>query len=286
MTILNNENKSHLYRWYILAACFISLFFWGVNYSSYTALLGIIKKDLNLSFTESGLIGASFFAGYAVGQIPWGYFADKLGSKKAIVIGNFGLAVFSILFGTSKSIVDIVIWRSIAGFLSAGIFSPSVKIISEAFDKNEHPLILGIFTASINIGFLISPVSSVFIETQFNWRTSILFFAFMSLALTPLIWFWLRKTPPSNKMNWGLKDLKIIFREPIFGGLSYDHVMRFGLIFILISWIPFYLSYNFNFSITLAALLVAVMNGIAVFSSLLGGLISKRIGEIQLITYL
>ncbi len=238
-----------------------------------------------MSFTESGLIGASFFAGYSVGQIPWGYFSDRLGGKKAITIGIIGLAVFSVLFGSSRSIDEIVVWRAIAGLLGAGIFVPSIKVLSESFDKVERALVLGLFIVGMSVGFVVAPIISVLIAAHFTWRGSILFFAFFTLAFTPLVWLWLKQVSANKKDSWSSRGLRLILRKPFFWILTYDHILRFGVIFVLISWIPIYLSENYNFSIVSAGLILSFMNVIAIFSTPLGGLLSRRVGEIPVIMF-
>ncbi|MDA6161833.1 MFS transporter, partial [Escherichia coli] len=48
------------------------------------AILGI-SKDLQLSASQTGIVLSSFFAGYALMQIPGGWLADRFGFRKIII---------------------------------------------------------------------------------------------------------------------------------------------------------------------------------------------------------
>lgn len=54
-------------------------------------------------------------------MIPWGRAADKFGRKPVIVVSMAGLSVASALFGTSHSIWEMIMYRSIAGMFSGTI---------------------------------------------------------------------------------------------------------------------------------------------------------------------
>lgn len=54
-------------------------------------------------------------------MIPWGRAADKFGRKPVLVISMAGLSTASALFGTSRSIWEMIMYRSIAGMFSGTI---------------------------------------------------------------------------------------------------------------------------------------------------------------------
>jgi len=267
------------YRWLILFACFLAIFFWALDYTAYSPLLGVIKDELSLSYTESGLIATSFFVGYAIGQIPWGYMTDKFGGRKVITLGLVGLSLTSAMFSYSTNILEIFLWRSLAGFLGAAVFVPSVKILSDCFTKDERALAVGLFSIGANFGFLITPPLAIAIEAWFGWRMSLLSIALLTFVSLPFVWAWVGRAPKSVKRGQNFAGSKIILRKPAFWALAYAHFIRLGLIITLVSWVPIFLMDNLSFSIVSAGLALSAMNGVAIFSGPVGGILSRRWGD-------
>lgn len=54
-------------------------------------------------------------------MIPWGRAADRFGRKPVLVISLAGLSVACALFGTSRTIWQMIMYRSLAGVFSGTI---------------------------------------------------------------------------------------------------------------------------------------------------------------------
>src|SRR6478735_2040257 len=81
-----------------------------------------ISKDLHLNASSTGIILSSFFAGYALMQIPGGWLADRFGFKKVITIavllwsGTIMGVVTPIL---ATQLMQTISWRSIFYIIGA-----------------------------------------------------------------------------------------------------------------------------------------------------------------------
>jgi len=75
-----------------------------------------------------------------------------------------------------------------------------------------------------------------------------------------------------------------MFRKPVFWALGYTHFVRMGLIFALISWVPFFLMEDLNFSIVSAALALSSISAAGIISGPVGGLLAKSKGEVPVST--
>ncbi|EED22793.1 conserved hypothetical protein [Talaromyces stipitatus ATCC 10500] len=89
-------------------------------------------------------------------MIPWGRAADKFGRKLVRVISMAGLSVTSALFGTSRSIWQMIMYRSIAG-----VFSGSIVAVRASISENSTPRTqaraFGHFAFSNNLGIFLGP---------------------------------------------------------------------------------------------------------------------------------
>lgn len=74
------------------------------------AILGI-SKDLHFSASETGIVLSSFFAGYAIMQIPGGWLADRFGFRKIIITALLAWSIFTVLTGFAWSLLSIILIR-------------------------------------------------------------------------------------------------------------------------------------------------------------------------------
>ncbi|MFH1327793.1 MAG: MFS transporter [Candidatus Bathyarchaeota archaeon] len=268
--------------WTVVAACFISIMIWMINYVSYSSILPFIKGDLGLTYTEVGLIASSFVIGYAVGQIPWGHFADKFGSRIVITVGLVGLSLTTIMFGISNNIIEITIWRIAAGFLGAAIFVPSVKIISGCFFKERRSLAIAIFTIGANVGGIIIPLVALSLGLEVGWRLSISLIALMSLLGIIPVWLLLKQAKVKKTLKRRVKFTEFL-RRVDFWILGYAHFVRLGIIFTIISWMPTFMFEARNFDAISAGFSIPVISIVGALAVVIGGLLSRKVENKRII---
>jgi len=54
-------------------------------------------------------------------MIPWGRAADRLGRKPILVFSLFGVSIATALFGISKTIWQMILFRCLAGIFAGTI---------------------------------------------------------------------------------------------------------------------------------------------------------------------
>lgn len=55
----------------------------------------------------------------------WGKAADKYGRKPVLVVSNLAVALFTTLFGTSRTIWQMILFRSLCGTFSGSVMYAS-----------------------------------------------------------------------------------------------------------------------------------------------------------------
>ena len=114
-----------------------------------------ISDEFGFSKAQMGTIISSALLAYACGQIINGLLVDKLGGKRAMLIGAAGTIMMNLLFGAASfwGILGLfVVIRSIDGYMQAFGASGFVKINAAWFSQTERGTFAGIFGFMINLG--------------------------------------------------------------------------------------------------------------------------------------
>ena len=116
-----------------------------------------IADEFHFSKSDmSSIISAQLLA-YAIGQIINGLLTDRLGGKRAMLIGAAGTVTMNLLFGASSFwgfLWLFVVLRSIDGYVQAFGAPGFIKINAAWFGQTERGTFAGIFGFMINLGRL------------------------------------------------------------------------------------------------------------------------------------
>ncbi len=264
---------------WILVGGFLAFFFLNVLNTSYSTLMALIKDELALSYTMSGALMSGYFVGYMLGQVPWGFVADKYGSRRAIVLSILGAASSTILFGLARGFWQAVLTRSLAGLLGAGVFVPGVRLISGWFPSDKRGTALGILSVGGSVGLIISSWLTPRLAEQLGWRGTIVLFGLLGLTSTTAMWLTIKDRSAEGGSGLGGAELFDVLRRRSFWVLAAVQVVRLGSNYAFIAWLPLILREEFELSLVSAGLVFSVFNIAGMISNPIGGMMSDRAGE-------
>lgn len=166
-----------------------------------------ISNEFGFSKEQMGLIITTSLLAYACGQIVNGLLTDKVGGKRAMLIGAAGTIVMNVLFGVASFwglLWLFVTIRGIDGYVQAFGSPGMVKINTAWFGQTERGRFAGIFGFMINLGrFGIFKLGPALLAG----------FAFLGLwRIPPLHWRWLFWAPAiicavvAVLMAWKVKE--------------------------------------------------------------------------------
>ncbi|KAF2456552.1 major facilitator superfamily domain-containing protein [Lineolata rhizophorae] len=105
----------------------------------------------------TGLIDALFSLSQMVVMIGWGRAADRFGRKPVLVAALTGVSVGTALFGFSKTIWQMILFRCLAGAFAASVLTIRT-MISEHSTKKTQARAFSIFAFGGNIGIFLGPL--------------------------------------------------------------------------------------------------------------------------------
>lgn len=262
----------------ILAGGFLAFFSLNILNTSYSIVMALIKADLALTYTMSGALTSVYFVGYAIGQVPWGTMADRIGSKRVMVASILGIAVSTILFGFAQGFWQAALARLIAGLLGAGVFVPGVRLVSGWFPPEEGGTALGILSIGGSVGLITSSTLSPYIATIIGWRGTIMGIGLLGLTLTAVLWVTLKDNEAEDRTG-GDGDLRDVLADRSFWALGLIQMARLGANYAFIAWLPLLLREEFGMSLVAAGAAFSLFNVAGMAANPLGGIISDRLGE-------
>ena len=145
-----------------------------------------IKSEFGFSKAQIGSIITTALLAYAFGQIINGLLTDRIGGKRAMLIGAAGTIVMNVVFGIASFwglLWLFVVIRGIDGYMQAFGAPGMVKINAAWFRHTERGGFAGIFGFMINLGrFGINNLGAALLAG----------FVFLGLLqIPPLHWRWL-----------------------------------------------------------------------------------------------
>ncbi|WCK52357.1 MFS transporter [Aneurinibacillus sp. Ricciae_BoGa-3] len=232
-------------KYFILVLLFAG---WIISYLDRMVLsvaLTGIGKDLHLSAASLGVVLSSFFAGYALFQIPGGWLSDKYGSKKLMIIGFVTWSLFTIFTGFAWSLTSLLLIRFFFGVGESGFPAASSKAIAEYFPKEERAKAQSGMLSSNAFGAGLAPLVAAPMILWLGWRNMFFVIGCIGFIFVALYWIFIRK--PSQQevqvQQETMKKLstKDLLRLPTMWKLV---IAWFGLDIVLwgfASWLPSYL---------------------------------------------
>lgn len=144
-----------------------------------------ISKEFGFSKTQMGWIITTVSLAYACGQITNGLLTDKLGGKRAMLIGAAGTIILNLLFGVASFWGLFALFltiRGLDGYMQSFGAPGMIKMNAAWFHRKERGRFAGIFGFMINIG-----------RFSANWLIPSIVGGFMLLGLIhvpPQHWRW------------------------------------------------------------------------------------------------
>src|SRR2546423_1152551 len=177
----------------------ILFFAWLIDYIDrlvITLALPAIGRQFSLDKTAEGAILTAFFITYALFQVPGGFLADRIGSRKTMVIAMTLWSGFTALTGAAMSYVMLIVVRLFFGVFE-GIFpGASVKAIAERTTRKIRMTCNGVMLASNPLGAAVAPLIAAPAIALVGWRHAFFYVAGVGIVMAAIVWVGLPRVLP------------------------------------------------------------------------------------------
>jgi MFS family permease len=201
-----------------------------------------IRAEWGLAPTALGFVLSAELIGMALGSIFLGGLADKIGRRPTVlgclvvmaigmymattsggVLGGFVVPVFTLFGGdVDPRLADLAIWRIVTGLGIGGMLAAINAVAAEFSNAKRRDVSVAI----MSIGYPVGAAAGGFITSMglelANWRSVFLFGAGVTLAMIPIVFFfmpesvhWLTRKQPKDALAKINHTLKKIGHTPI-----------------------------------------------------------------------
>lgn len=155
-----------------------------------------ITRDLALSDQAMGMVFGAFALGYALAQIPSGWFADRFGPRLALTSIVTAWSILTALTGAAWNTASLVAIRFWFGVGEAGAFPGSARAIRNWLPAGERGRANGLLFSGSRLGAALSFPLLAWMLTAWPWRTAFLLLGLLGVAWAALWLLWFRDHPP------------------------------------------------------------------------------------------
>jgi MFS family permease len=261
-------------------------------FSTYPALLPVIREAWTLNNSAAGFISGTFFGGYMVAVPVLAGLTDRVDARRVYVFaaalsaaGAAGFALFASGFASA------LIWQTVAGMGLAGTYMPGLKILADHIEGRTQSRAIAFYTSTFGLGSSLSLWLSGVTAAWWGWR-----WAFGLATIGPALAgaIVILTLPPARAPGAGVAEavdftgLIRALRNPRARRFIVAYAAHCWELFGIRSWIVAF----FTFSATLRATRDAVapaaaaaaINLLGPLASIMGNEVAVRAGRTRLVT--
>ena len=168
------------------------------------AVVESLKKSLQLSDTQIGLLPTGFIVIYTLTSPLFGTFGDRNARPPLIALGVAVWSVATALGGFARGFTSLFIARSAVGVGEAAYGTIAPALLADSFPIEKRGRVLAVFFAAIPIGSAAGYVLGGLADQHFGWRAAFWIAGTPGLLLALLVM--LVKDPPRGLHDgeWGV----------------------------------------------------------------------------------
>jgi MFS family permease len=223
----------------------------------YALVLAHVMRDLGMTKGTAGLLNSLTLLASGIGGVAFGFIADRLGRKRALMMSILTYSVCSFASGLATSVLMLAVFRFVLGLGMGGEWNTGATLVAETWPTELRAKAISIVQSSWAIGYALAALAVGIVLHYADWRT-----AFFVGVLPALVVLWIRRSVPESEM-WrerhradAVGELRPIAREAEtgFAGLFRPPYLKPTLALLLMNffgmfawwglftWIPPYLS--------------------------------------------
>ena len=161
----------------------------------YSLVLAELVRQFGMTKGIAGLLNSVTLAASAVGGLAFGFLADRVGRKRALMLSILVYSGATAACGFSHTLFALAVMRCIVGLGMGGEWTTGAALIAETWRAAHRGKALGLMQSSYAIGEMIAVAVVFVVLPRFGWRA-----VFFVGILPAFIVFWILRSVPESEL--------------------------------------------------------------------------------------
>ena len=161
----------------------------------YALVLAHVMRDLGMTKGTAGLLNSLTLLASGIGGVAFGFIADHLGRKRALMLSILTYSVCSFASGLATSVLMLAVFRFVLGLGMGGEWNTGATLVAETWPTELRAKALSIVQSSWAIGYALAALATGIVLHYADWRM-----AFFVGILPALVVLWIRRGVPESEM--------------------------------------------------------------------------------------
>ena len=157
-------------QWKALVAALLGWMLDGMDIMLYAFALGPIREEFGLNAAQAGGLASATLVSSAFGGVFFGWLADRIGRARSLVYSILTYSIFTALTATSRSVAELVVWRTLVGIGLGGEWSAGSVLVSETWPAAHRGKAIGFMQSGWAIGYILAALCAALVIPGFGWR--------------------------------------------------------------------------------------------------------------------
>ena len=132
--------------------------------------LPYMQGSVSASADQINWVLTSYIVAAAIMTPPSGFFANRFGRKRVLMVAITGFTVASVLCGIAQSLFQIVAFRLLQGMFGAALVPIAQSVLLDIYTPEERGSAMALFGVSVMVGPVLGPVIGGWLTDHFSWR--------------------------------------------------------------------------------------------------------------------
>jgi MFS family permease len=171
----------------------------------YALVLTHVMRDLGMSKATSGLLYTLTLLASGIGGVLFGFLADRVGRKRALMLSILTYSICSFASGLSTTVLTLAVFRFILGLGMGGEWNTGATLVAETWPDELRAKAISVVQSSWAIGFALAALVSGIVLRYASWR-----YVFFVGILPALITLWIQNRVPESQMWKEHRRLRLV----------------------------------------------------------------------------
>jgi len=220
----------------------------GMDVTLYAMVIATLMQSLRLSAAEAGLLASVTLVASALGGFLFGFLADRVGRRKAMMLSILVYSVFTAACGLARNVYELALFRFFLGLGMGGEWATGAALVAETWRAEHRGKALGLMQSGFAVGYALAALVAAVALPRWGWRA-----VFFAGILPALLTLWIRRGVEESPLWLGKHQTNRSGPLPAQKSLLASHgrlllltlAMNSAALFAwwgLFTWIPSYLA--------------------------------------------